>query len=92
VGTNDQEDKIAKLQDEIDQLGSQHKQKHSNLSHNKKQMEEQFEKQIKELSEQQNEEIEQKRSEYSQKMLEDATRYQELQKQKEEEARHYRQS
>ena len=55
-------------------------------------MEEDFEKQIKDLAEKQNEEIEQKRSEYSQKMLDDATRYQELQKQKEEEQRHYHQS
>lgn len=38
-------------------------------------MEEDFEKQIKDLAEKQNEEIEQKRSEYSQKMLDDATRY-----------------
>lgn len=92
VGTNEQEDKIAKLQEEIDLIGSQHKQKHSNLTLQKKTMEEDFEKQIKELAEQQNEELESKRSEYSQKMLEDATRYQELQKAKEEEARRYRQS
>lgn len=38
-------------------------------------MEEDYEKQLKELAEKQNEEIEQKRSEYSQKMLDDATRY-----------------
>jgi hypothetical protein len=55
-------------------------------------MEDDFEKQIKDLAEKQSEEVEQKKSEYSQKMLDDATRYQELQKQKEEEQRHYRQS
>ena len=73
-------------------IGAQHKTKYSNLTIQKKQMEEDFEKQIKDLAEKQNEEIEQKRSEYSQKMLDDATRYQELQKQKEEEQRHYHQS
>ena len=92
VGTNDQEDKIAKLQEEIELIGAQHKQKYSNLNIQKKQMEEDYEKQIKELAEKQNEEIEQKRSEYSQKMLDDATRFNELQKQKQEEQRHYTQS
>lgn len=72
---NDLEEKITKLQEEIEMIGAQHKTKYSNLTIQKKQMEEDFEKQIKDLAEKQNEEIEQKRSEYSQKMLDDATRY-----------------
>ena len=55
-------------------------------------MEEEFEKAIKKLAEQQHEELESKRNEYNQKMLEDATRYQELTKQKEEEARKFHQA
>ncbi len=72
---NELDDKIAKLQEEIEMIGAQHKTKYSNLTIQKKQMEEDFEKQINELIEKQNEEIEQKKSEYSQKMLDDATRY-----------------
>ena len=55
-------------------------------------MEETFEKQIKSLEEQQHEELEARRNEYSQKMLEDAARYNDLSLQKEEEQRKFQKS
>jgi len=55
-------------------------------------MEEAFEKQIKQLEEQQHEELEARRNEYSQKMLEDAARYNDLSLQKEEEQRKFQKS
>ena len=46
------------------------------LETSKAELEEDFEKQIRALEEQNNEELEARRNEYSQKMLEDAARYQ----------------
>ena len=52
-------------------------------------MENAFEEKIKQLAEQFQIELEEKRNEYSQKMLEDAAKFQELQAQKEEDARKF---
>ena len=49
------------------------------LEANKAEIEDQFEKQLKLQAEENHQELEQKRNEYSQKMLEDAARYQTLQ-------------
>ena len=51
------------------------------LEANKAEIEDQFEKQLKLQAEENHQELEQKRNEYSQKMLEDAARYQTLQEQ-----------
>ena len=53
--------------------------KYEQLKTGSQDMEENYKKQIKQLEEAQHEELEAKRNEYSQKMLEDAARYQELQ-------------
>lgn len=52
-------------------------------------MEETFDKQIKTLEDDQHEQLEARRNEYSQKMLEDAARYNDLSLQKEEEQRKF---
>ena len=51
---------------------------------------ENFEKQLKNLEEENQQEIEARRNEYSQRMLEDAARYQTLQEQQQQEARKFR--
>jgi len=50
-----------------------------NMEGSRNEIEEQFDKQIKLLSEENHQEMEARRNEYSQRMLEDAARYQTLQ-------------
>ena len=83
MGTNQQENEINKLRDEILQNQSQAKNKYDQLFTGKQDIERNYLKQIKQQEEQYHEELEARRNEYSQKMLEDAARYQELQTQQE---------
>lgn len=89
MGTNKQEAEIASLQELLSNSQLTARNKYDQLNTNKADIEENYEKQIRALAEQQHEELEKKRSEYSTKMLEDASKYQELQSLKEEEARSY---
>ena len=77
-GTNEQEEKIAELNEMLSSNQLQTRNKIEQLETRKAEIEEDFEKQIRALEEQNNEELEARRNEYSQKMLEDAARYQQL--------------
>ena len=60
------------------------------LENSKNEIEDQFEKQLKLQAEENHQELEARRNEYSQRMLEDAARYQTLQEQQQQEARKFR--
>lgn len=60
------------------------------LEASKNEIEDQFEKQLKLLADENHQEMEARRNEYSQRMLEDAARYQTLQEQQQQEARRFR--
>lgn len=83
------EDQIVKLQEELSNSQVQAKNRYDSLNENKREMENAFEEKIKQLAEQFQIELEERRNEYSQKMLEDAAKFQELQAQKEEDARKF---
>ena len=89
-GTNEQEEKIAELNEMLSSNQLQTRNKIEQLETRKAEIEEDFEKQIRALEEQNNEELEARRNEYSQKMLEDAARYQQLVDQQAEEASKFR--
>ena len=79
VGANEYEEKIQKLQEELDSNKLQTRNKIEQLETSKQEINDNFDKQIKALAEQNHDELEAKRNDYSQKMLEDAARYQQLQ-------------
>lgn len=83
------DDKINKLQEELSSSQLQHRNRYDSLNENKRDKENAFEERIKNLAEDNQRELEDNRNQYSQKMLEDAAKFQELQAKKEEEARNF---
>lgn len=79
MGTGQQENEITKLQEELISQKTSAVGKLEVLYTTIKEFKKSYALQIKQQEEQQHEELEAKRNEYSQKMLEDAARYQELQ-------------
>ena len=82
MGANSQEDKIAKLQEELSSSQLTARNRYDQLNSDKQALEESLEKQIKALADEHHEILEARRNDYSQQMLEDAARYQELEGQK----------
>ena len=83
------DDKINKLQEELSSSQLQHRNRYDSLNENKRDKENAFEERIKLLSESHLQQLEENRNIYSQKMLEDAAKFQELTAKKEEEARNF---
>lgn len=80
-----QTDKIASLQARLESDKQEAESKHLSIIENKREAINNNENKRKDLLDRQQEVIEQKRNEYSQKMLEDSGRFNQLQVQKEEE-------
>lgn len=87
-----QTDKIASLQARLESDKEEAKSKHLSILENKREAINNNENKRKDLLDRQQEVIEQKRNEYSQKMLEDSGRFNQLQVQKEEERLMYQNS
>lgn len=83
------DEKITKLQEELSSSTLQHRNRYDSLMENKRDAENIAEEQIRELEEKNQQELDENRNTYSQKMLEDAARFQELQAKKEEETRNF---
>ena len=81
ASANDLEDKIKKLHEALSSQQLMIRSKIEQLEANKNEIEDQFEKQLKVQQEENHQELEARRNEYSQRMLEDAARYQTLQEQ-----------
>ena len=75
IGGSQQENEIAKLEEELKLSKGQAKSKYDQLFNGKQDIEQNYERQMKQLEETNHEELEARRNEYSQKMLEDAARY-----------------
>lgn len=90
ASANDLEDKIKKLHEALSSQQLMIRSKIEQLEANKNEIEDQFEKQLKVQQEENHQELEARRNEYSQRMLEDAARYQTLQEQQQQEARKFR--
>jgi hypothetical protein len=67
-----------------------HRNQYETLLDQKREMEKSQEEKIKELAEKHQNELEENRNAYSQKMLEDAARFQELQAKKDEEEKNFK--
>ena len=78
---SEQEEKIKKLHEQLSSQQLQIRSRIEQLEASKNELEEQFEKQLKLQAEENHQELEARRNEYSQRMLEDAARYQTLQEQ-----------
>ena len=78
AAANDQEDKIKKLHEQLSSQQLMIRSKIEQLEASKNEIEDQFEKQLKLQAEENHQELEARRNEYSQRMLEDAARYQTL--------------
>lgn len=83
VGTNQTDNEIKKLTDELQANKNQANEKFFKMKQGTEDIKKTREKEEKELEEKQHDELEALRNEFSQKMLEDAARLQELQTQKE---------
>ena len=79
MDANDQDKEIEHLSEKLAHVLLTARRDHEVLNSQKQDMIENREKQLKILAEQQHEELEARRNEYNQKMLEDASRYDELQ-------------
>lgn len=83
------DNQISKLQEELSSTQLKHREKYDSLNESKKDMENAYQENEQALKEQHQIEMEESRNQYSQKMLEDAAKFQELQAKKEEEARQF---
>ena len=88
--TNDQEEKIKKLHEQLSSQQLMIRSKIEQLEATKSEIQEKFQKELKLQAEENQQELEARRNEYSQRMLEDAARYQTLQDQQQQEARKFR--
>ena len=92
ASANDQIDKIKKLKEQLASQSLMMKSKIEQLVASKNEIEDQFEKQLKQQAQDNHQELEGCRNDYSQRMLEDAARYQTMQETQQMEARKFREA
>lgn len=85
-----QEDELAKLEEEKANSVMQAKNRYDALLENRREMESAFEERIKKLQDDYLVELDDKRNDYAQKMLDDSAKFQQLQSDKDDEARTHR--